>query len=162
MRNNTISKHAGTYLITTQIYIFSITFLYKVISVKYMHTTNVTGLNQKQKCSVQSWEPVVTEWCQWDQGSPPPLHLKWWSAEMHTKLPNLLCVTSDEYEWGHEYRWEGGKMNIDEGFSSLRLMVWGHWVEPINHHVATSWLTGIFSALFSVQCHTSVYVKVFV
>ena len=25
---------------------------------------------------------------------------------MHTKPPNLLCVASDEYEWGYEYRWE--------------------------------------------------------
>lgn len=53
----TSSKHAGMYLIKTHIYIFSIKFLYKV---KCMHTTNVTGLNQKQKRSVQSWEPVVT------------------------------------------------------------------------------------------------------
>lgn len=54
--------------------------------------------------------PADTKWCQCqeDHGSPPPLHLKQWCAEMHTKLPNLLCVSSDEYEWGHEYRWEKG------------------------------------------------------
>lgn len=53
-----------------------------------------------------------------------PLYLKRWSSERHTKLFNLLCVSSDEYEWRHEYRWEVVGMNIDEGFSSLQLMVW--------------------------------------
>ena len=53
-------------------------------------------------------QPADTEQCQCqsEHGSPPPLHLKQWSAEMHTKPPNLLCVASDEYEWGYEYRWE--------------------------------------------------------
>lgn len=53
---------------------------------------------------------------------------------------------------------ERKEMNIDEGFSSLRLMVWGHWVEPINHHIATTWLAARSVALYSIQYHLRVCV----
>lgn len=69
----------------------------------------------------------------WD--GPPPLPLPQWRAGMHTKPLNLLSGSADEYEWWCEYGW-GGNINNDDAPHPHQLVMWGHWVEPINHCIA--------------------------
>lgn len=74
---------------------------------------------------------------------------------------NLLCVSSDEYEWRHEYRWEVAAAVVVVVAGGWILMKasppsswwrWGHRVEPINHRVANTWMTGTFFFCVFLPC----------
>lgn len=60
-----------------------------------------------------------------------------WRADVHTKLLNLLSGSADEYEWWCEYGWgEILIMMMCPPPIPHQLVMWGHWVEPINHCIA--------------------------